>query len=172
MTWSPIKCGRKLSNLWPTVMGTLKALYIYWTHCIYCTSVSQDLSSPVRPHYRAVLLSNTAKCSVLPQLFHEIQPYGFDINGKYDCGPSALSHPSPCLTSSSSASSEICMTMVSLFFSQVHSRPTTFPAGDPLTPRLSRWQSSQDVSSQQNLRCLSAEARPENAFFLLFHSMW
>lgn len=46
---------------------------------------------PAHPHHCAFCLLNIAECSVLPQLFHEIQPYGFDINGKYDCGPCVLS---------------------------------------------------------------------------------
>lgn len=55
--------------------------------------ISIGYVQPIHPHH-VFLLLNTAKQSALPQLFYEIQPYGFNINGKYDCGPSALFRPS------------------------------------------------------------------------------
>lgn len=55
--------------------------------------ITVDYIQPIHP-LCVFLLLNTAKHSTLLQLFHEIQPYGFNINGKYDCGPSALSRPS------------------------------------------------------------------------------
>lgn len=48
----------------------------------------------IHSHHCAFLLFNAAKCRALPKLFHETQPCGFDINGKYDCRLSALFSPS------------------------------------------------------------------------------
>ena len=159
----PLHYGRKLSDLWPTVMGILKGLYLQYTsaHIVYDILYISNTGQiqPVHPHYCAFLLLNAAKCSVLPQLFHEIKPYGFDINGKYEreafcalqSGPASLS------------CSEICVTTVIL--SQSLLMPDSFSSWGSLTPAQPCWQSSQDVSSQQNLRCLSAaEARTEKGF--------
>lgn len=68
-----------------------------WTYRTYCTSSPQNTC---KPHVHLVvrfLCSVTAKVELRcarPELIHEIQPYGFDINGKYDCEPSAQSSPS------------------------------------------------------------------------------
>ena len=80
-------------------------------YILYISNTGQI--EPVHPHYCAFLLLNAAKRSVLPQLFHEIKPYGFDINGKYECEAFRALQSGPV----SLSCSEICVTMVSLSLS-------------------------------------------------------
>lgn len=97
MPCTVILYGRKLSiyskqswELWKgyTYNKHLNVLYILVI--IIHSVITTEHIQPAHPRYCAFLLLNTAKCSALPQLFHEIQPYGFDMNGKCDCRPFAL----------------------------------------------------------------------------------
>lgn len=87
--------GRQSWELWKGYICNkhLNILFILFI-IIYCTSSPQNISSLFIHIIVNFLLLNTAKCRALLQVFHEIQPYGFDINGKCDCRPSELSSPS------------------------------------------------------------------------------